>query len=257
VNPRDTAATTETLVRGNGEPVTVFAHGMGGGIPDTRPLGSAVDGSKVFYTALGHDGAETGNPFGYAELARQLGEIADKHSARRALGISMGAGALCRLLCEQPDRFDKVVFFLPAVLDEPRDAPATGRLAALDRAMTAGDTDTVTDWVLADLPVAVRQTPAARVYADTRARRLCRPALRGLAIRLAAQVAVPDPAALSRVRARALVLGCRDDAAHPASVAERLAALLPHAEQHIYDRPDVVWSQRADLRARVAGFLND
>ena len=35
-------ATLEYLVSGEGEPTTAFAHGLAGGIPDTRPLGSGV-----------------------------------------------------------------------------------------------------------------------------------------------------------------------------------------------------------------------
>jgi hypothetical protein len=41
-----TAAGTrvEYLVTGGGEPVTVFAHGLAGSIPETRPFGSGVGG---------------------------------------------------------------------------------------------------------------------------------------------------------------------------------------------------------------------
>src|SRR3954454_15874353 len=35
-------------------PTTVFAHGLAGSIADTRPLGSAVAGRKVFFHFRGH-----------------------------------------------------------------------------------------------------------------------------------------------------------------------------------------------------------
>ncbi|HEU5109908.1 MAG TPA: alpha/beta hydrolase, partial [Micromonosporaceae bacterium] len=79
------------------------------------------------------------------------------------------------------------------------------------------------------------------------------PALAGLAD----EVAVADPAALGRVTARSLVIGCGGDEVHPVGVAERLAAALPDAELHVYDRPGVVWTARADLRERIGAFLNE
>jgi hypothetical protein len=39
-------------------------------------------------------------------------------------------------------------------------------------------------------------------------------------------------------------------------VAERLADILPDASLHVYDEPNVLWTQRADLRRRISGFLN-
>ena len=47
-------ATLEYYVTGEGDPTTVFAHGLGGGIADTRPLGSGVAGRKVFFQFRGH-----------------------------------------------------------------------------------------------------------------------------------------------------------------------------------------------------------
>jgi misacylated tRNA(Ala) deacylase len=57
-------------------------------------------------------------------------------------------------------------------------------------------------------------------------------------------------------RDEALVLGCHNDDVHPASVAEALADALPKSELYLYDAPGVLWNERADVRARVASFLN-
>lgn len=57
--------------------------------------------------------------------------------------------------------------------------------------------------------------------------------------------------------APALVIANAGDDLHPVEVAERLAAALPQATLHVYDRPGVLWSERADLRDRIAGFLNE
>ena len=55
---------------------------------------------------------------------------------------------------------------------------------------------------------------------------------------------------------QALVIGCAGDDLHPVAVAEQLAAALPHATLHVYDRPGVLWTERADLRERISTFLN-
>jgi 3-oxoadipate enol-lactonase len=55
----------------------------------------------------------------------------------------------------------------------------------------------------------------------------------------------------------ALVIGAAGDDLHPATVAERLAAALPRATLHVYDRPGVLWTARADLRARISRFLSE
>ncbi|MGH3716985.1 MAG: alpha/beta fold hydrolase, partial [Micromonosporaceae bacterium] len=89
----------EYLVTGSGDPVTVFAHGLAGGIPDTRPLGSGVPGTKVFLHMRGHGGSSPLTPdWQYADLAGDVAAVADATGATQALGVSLGAGALCRLL---------------------------------------------------------------------------------------------------------------------------------------------------------------
>ena len=57
--------------------------------------------------------------------------------------------------------------------------------------------------------------------------------------------------------APALVIGCVGDDLHPTHIAAELAAALPHATLHVYDRPGFAWTDRADLRERISSFLND
>ncbi|HEY3008227.1 MAG TPA: alpha/beta hydrolase [Micromonosporaceae bacterium] len=261
--PSDLAATPhgvllERVVTGVGEPTTVFAHGLGNGIAETRPLGSAVNGRKVFFQFRGHGRSATpAGSWTYADLARDLRAVADLSGATRAVGVSLGAGALCRLLADSPSRFDRVVFFLPAVLDQPRPAAARARLTALLDAIASGDPSAVADAVASEAPASVRNTPAAWAYLRHRIDQLMRDGLAPALAELPDQVAVDDLAVLADVSAPALVLGCAGDDLHPASVAERLSGALPHATLHIYDQPGVLWTQRADLRQRISTFLND
>ncbi|WFF01700.1 alpha/beta hydrolase [Micromonospora sp. WMMD964] len=248
----------ERLVTGTGDPVTVFAHGLGNGIATTRPFGSGVTGRKVFFQFRGHGRSEAPDgPWTYTDLARDLRAIADLGGASRAFGASLGAGALCRLLGESPDRFEKLVFFLPAVLDQPRGPVAADRITDLLEAVESGDASAVADVVTLELPAGVRNTPAGWAYLRQRLDQLLRDGLAGSLADLAAQTPLRDVTDLAAVTAPALVIANAGDDLHPVEVAERLAAALPQATLHVYDRPGVLWSERADLRDRVAGFLNE
>lgn len=235
----------------------MFAHGLGAGITVTRPLGSAVPGRKVFFHFRGHGrSAAPPGPWTYADLARDLRAVADLAGATQALGVSLGVGALCRLLAESPERFDRVVFFLPASLDEPRPAAARQRIARLLDALEEGDINAVAEAVEHEAHPAVRNTPAAWAYFRRRIDQLMRDGLAPELATLPDQVPVDDIGDLAGVRARALVIGCAGDALHPVAIAEQLAAALPTATLHVYDKPGVLWTRRGDLRERVSGFLS-
>lgn len=240
-------ASLEYLVTGSHSPVTLFVPGLGGGIPDTRPLGSGVPGKKVFVQlpARGR----------YADLAADVAAVADETSTTRALGVSLGAGALCRLLVDAPDRFDKLVFFLPAVLDMPRAEPARARTLALSEAIASGSREAVGELMAAEVPAELRDTTAARAYVAQRTAVLLTGGWAKPVADLADQVAVDDAAAMRRVTAPVLVLGCRGDDLHPAEVATRLAAAFPSSTLHVYDEPGVLWYHRDDLRRRISSFL--
>ncbi|MFI7487001.1 alpha/beta fold hydrolase [Micromonospora echinaurantiaca] len=248
----------ERLVTGAGDPVTVFAHGLGNGIATTRPFGSGVTGRKLFFQFRGHGRSDAPpGPWSYLDLARDLRAVADLGGATRAFGASLGAGALCRLLAESPERFDRLVFFLPAVLDRPRGEVAQARLTALLDAVESGDASTVAEVVSVELPPAVRNTPAGWAYLRQRLDQLLRDGLAPGLASLPEQVPLRDAGALAAVTAPALVIGCAGDDLHPVEVAEQLAAALPAATLHVYDRPGVLWTERADLRTRISTFLNE
>jgi 3-oxoadipate enol-lactonase len=247
----------EWSVSGEGEPVTVFAHGLGSGIGETRLLGSAVAGRKVFFHFRGH-GRSAAPPgrWTYADLARDLRAVADLAGATRAVGASLGAGALCRLLADNPGRFTRAVFFLPAVLDEARPGAARQRLTALLEAIESGDAAAVAEVISQEAPAQVRNTPAVWAFLRQRLEQLMRDGLAAGLESLPELVVMNDRRKLRAVTAPALVIACRGDELHPVSVAEQLAEALPNAILHVYDRPGVVWTQRADLRQRISGFLN-
>jgi pimeloyl-ACP methyl ester carboxylesterase len=247
----------EQLTTGAGDPVTVFAHGLGGDIAGTRPLGSAVAGRRVYFHFRGHGRSDAPvGPWSFGDLAQDLRAIADRSGATRAVGVSMGAGALCRLLSESPERFDRIVCYLPGPLDGTRPAAAEARMERLLAAVESGEAASIAAAVEPELPPSVRNTPTGWSYLRQRVEQLQRDGLAAELTTIWHRPALPDESALRAFRGRALVLGCLGDEVHPALWAERLATLLPGAQLHVYDRPAVLWTNRAELRERISTFLN-
>jgi pimeloyl-ACP methyl ester carboxylesterase len=257
VTPGQSAEPFEQFLAGSGAPVTVFAHGLAGGIADTRPLGSAVAGTRVFFQFRGHGrSVAPAGVWSFDDLAGDLAAVAGQHRATRALGVSLGAGALCRLLARDPTRFERLVFFLPAALDSPPATASRDRFATLLAAIASADVDRIVAVLADDVPARCLDTPAARAYLRERAGALLAHPPAGQLADVLRDPPCPDPAALAAVTAPALVLAARGEPRHPVRVAERLAAALPRATLHVYDQPSPVWTARADLRTRISTFLN-
>ena len=236
--------------------MTVFAHGLAGDIAGTRPLGSGVTGRRVFFQFRGHGRSDAPpGPWSFGDLATDLRGVADLTGATRALGVSMGAGALCRLLAETPDRFERAVFYLPAPLDGNRPEVAVQRLGRLIASVESGEAAMIADAVEAELPGSVRNTPAGWSYLRQRVDQLQRDGLAAELETLWLAPAVPDESLLRAFPGRALVIGCLGDEVHPSAWAERLAALLD-ADLQMYDSPAFLWTHRQELRDRVSTFLN-
>jgi len=249
-------ARLECLATGTGTPVTVFAHGLAGDITQTRPLGGAVAGTRVFFHTRGHGRSTApGGAWGYRDLAADLDTVAHRYRATAALGVSLGAGALCRLLVDAPLRFSRLVFYLPAALDEPHPPAARDRYERLRAALAAAGGRPDERALAGVVAVLAADAPGTTVGLAQRAAALLR---YGLAADLAGvldEAPVPRPDELAAVDVPALVLAAHDDPVHPVEVAGRLAQALPRAELHVYPRPAPLVTARADLRGRISGFL--
>lgn len=253
-------ALLEYDIRGSGSPTTLFAHGLGGSIAETRPLGSGVEGTKAFCHLRGHGGSTswTSGAWDYPALAGDLEAVASAVGATRFVGVSLGAGAALHLLAARPDRFERCVFFLPGSIDQPRPAPVVGRLSAIADAIDAGDRHVVAELLLLDVPAARRQTSAGRAYASSRAKSLVGTSVSRLFRALPSTMPVVDRSALRAVTAECLVIGQENDAVHPAELARELAAALgPSGSRcEIFDQDGAMWGARPALRQLVTTFLN-
>lgn len=245
------------LVTGAGAPVTVFAHGLAGSIAQTRPLGSGVAGSRAFLHFRGHGASSAPETrWTYKALAAELRAVADHVGATRALGVSLGAGALTALLADAPDRFERLVFFLPAALDRPREGAALDRLEAMADLVDDRDVDAVAALLLAEQPTGVRHRPDVLHWVRRQAATLVGTPVSRALREMPRQHPLANRGILSRVRSPALVIGQDGDDAHPVAVAADLAEALPKAELHVFGPDGALWSHRRELRELVAGFLN-
>lgn len=250
---RDRVAGLDLLVLGEGEPVTVLLHGLAGSVAETRPLAAGLPGTRVLPSLRGHGRSDDLPPgWTYDDLADDLARLADATGATGVLGLSLGAGAVLRLLTRHPGRFERIVLALPAALDRVRRDAGTDRLERLGACLAAGDRTGATALLLAELPPAVRATRAAHLLAGRRAD--------SLAERLPPR---PDPATrplrnlgqLAAMAAPTLVLAQQDDPLHPVPLARTLAAGLPHARLEVLPAAGLLWTARERAQALVRAAL--
>ena len=247
----------EFITTGSGLPATVFAHGLAGSIATTRPFGSGVRGSRTFLHFRGHGAsAAPQTPWTYAALADELRAVADHVEATQALGVSMGAGALCSLLARTPLRFERLVFVMPAALDQPRTDDALDRVVEMAQCVDSGDVDSLTALLLEGESVSVRTQPAVQLWCRHQAAAMVGTPV-SLALRaLPTAAPLTERGALAAVTAPVLVVAQEQDPAHPVWVAEQLAASLPNARLEVMVPGGIMWRHRALMRELIGGFLS-
>ena len=247
----------EFITTGSGLPATVFAHGLAGSIATTRPFGSGVRGSRTFLHFRGHGAsAAPETSWTYAALADELRAVADHVGATQALGVSMGAGALCSLLAATPLWFERLVFVMPAVLDRPRADDALDRVVEMAQCVDSGDVESLTALLLEGESVSVRTRPAVQLWCRHQAAALVgTPVSRALRA-LPTAVPLTDRGVLAAVTAPVLVIAQEQDPAHPVWVAEQLAASFPDARLEVMAPGGIMWHHRALMRDLIGGFLS-
>ncbi|MCW2544787.1 MAG: beta-ketoadipate enol-lactone hydrolase [Frankiales bacterium] len=242
-----------TRVLGEGLPVTVFAHGLGGSTAECRPLAARVGGTRVLMDFRGHgDSDPLVDGWDYDLLAGDLLAVADATGATQAVGLSLGAGALMRLLSRDPERFDRLAFVMPAAIDSTRRDGATVRLERLGDAIRRGDAQAAADCLLEELPHGVRDRRGVSALVLRRAQQLV--------VRPAPQPRsddrpVSDRAQLAQVAAPALVVGQADDPLHPMAIARELTLALPNATLRTFGEGGVFWTEAEAAQTALALHL--
>jgi pimeloyl-ACP methyl ester carboxylesterase len=247
----------EFLTTGSGFPATVFAHGLASSIQTTRPFGSGVRGSRTFMHFRGHGASAVGEaPWTYASLAEDLTAVADHVGATQALGVSMGAGALCSLLAATPGRFERLVLVLPAALDHPLSDDGLNRMVAMAQCVDKSDVERLSALLLEAEPVCARTRTDVKIWCQRQAVAMAGTPVSQALRALPTQAPLVERAVLGEVSAPALVIAQVQDPLHPVWVAEQIAALLPAARLEIMGPGGLMWRHRALMRDLIGGFLS-
>ncbi len=252
-----TDATLHLVTDGVGDPTTVFAHGLTNSCMELAAFTPMAPGTKVRFCFRGHGHSSTPGPgaYRYADFARDLEAVADATDATGAVGTSLGAGALANLLARRPDRFERLVFLLPASLEG-----SIGSSTLFDRTAELLETlprDEAIEAILSESGRArnYEAQPGLREF-DLLLWQDMNPVGVARAIReVVRDAAVADLGLLGEVHSPTLVIAREGDTIHPASVARRLAVQMPNAEVIVLSSEDDLLASIPMLVERVSLFL--
>jgi 3-oxoadipate enol-lactonase len=240
---------------GAGAPTSIWVHGLTGSLHDLHSIAARTPGTRVLMDLRGHgrsDAPERGYDVrGYRE---DVELVAEHVGATRAFGISSGAGAICDLLADAPDRFERVALLIPAA-GGVSDEDAAG-LRALADALGSVPLDALADLqALADAPL-YRARPYWRALIHERTLHM-NPIGVARAIRayVDAPPSPPDVEALTKVIAPTLIVAHEGDPVHPASTARVLADAFPNAEARIYPEPLAMYDDVDAFAALLGAHL--
>ena len=249
-------ATLFCEVEGEGKPVTVLAHGLTNDRSELAAFTPLVPGTKVRFDFRGH-GRSSSPPDGYrfTDFARDVDAVASAYGATVGVGTSLGAGAVGNLVCRIPDRFERMVWLLPAGLDGP--FPLKDRYHALAGDLEGKTTEEALEAVLND-PQRVAEyleTPW-RLEIDRVMWQHGDPD--GLARAIHGVVEdwpIPDREMLRAVRIPTLIVCIEGDEIHPAELGRILAGLMPEAELIVYESQATLFERLPALVTRVSSFI--
>jgi 3-oxoadipate enol-lactonase len=249
-------ATLYCEVEGEGEPVTVLAHGLTNNRNELAAFTPLVPGTKVRFDFRGH-GRSSSPPDAYrfADLARDVDAVAGAFGATVAVGTSLGAGAIGNLVCRVPDRFERMVWLLPAGLDRP--FTLAGRYVELAGTLEGKTAAEALDAVLNDSERVARylETPwrleVDRVLWEHRDPDGLARAIRGAVT----DFPIPDRERLRKVHIPTLIVSIEGDDIHPAELGRIFAELLPNAELIEFSGPQDLFDQIPSLVQRVSAFI--
>ena len=249
-------ATLFAEIDGAGEPVTVIAHGLTNNRNELATLTPLVPGTKVRFDFRGH-GRSSAPEHGYAfaDFARDLDAVARAYGATRAVGTSLGAGAIASLLCREPDRFERSVWLLPAALDLP--FPFKERYRAMAAQLDDKTPEEVLETIVSDPQRAAEyvRTPwkleLDRLLWDHDHPEGVARAIRGVI----EDWPVPDRDLLRKVSTPVLLVCIEGDDIHPVELGRTFHELLPNSELVEYGSELELFGALPELVQRVSAFL--
>ena len=249
-------ATLYAEVDGAGEPVTVVAHGLTNNRNELAALTPLVPGTKVRFDFRGHgrsSAPETG--YAFTDMARDLDAVATAFGATRAIGTSLGAGAIASLLCRNPDRFERTVWLLPAAIDLP--FPFIERYDAMAARLEGKSPQEVLDAIVSD-PERVAQYVQAPWKAELDRLMWDHEHPDGVARAIHGIIRdwpVPDRELLRAVTRPVLLVCVEGDEIHPAELGRVLHDLMPNSELVVFPSERALFEALPEIVQRVSAFL--
>ena len=240
----------------------MVAHGITSSSEEIGAFVWQTPGTRVLFDFRGHGRSESPpEDAGYdtAAMRRDLEFVADRYAATQVLGISMGSSATLHLLADEPDRFERLLFFIPSRVDRNTDV-SKDTYPALAHMLETMPIEEVADRIV-NAPESQPLIERRPVWRELMRARVLRMNSTGVprALRAFANGLPPcsDATVLKRVVAPALILAHEDDPIHPAAVARRLADLLPNAELRMWDAPLAMLDDPIAFARQVGAFLSD
>ena len=249
-------ATLHVEIDGEGEPVTILAHGLTNSCRELAQLTPLVTGTKVRFCFRGH-GHSSSPERGYrfADFARDVEAVADAYGARYAVGTSLGAGAIGHLVAGEPDRFEKLIFLLPAGLDRPFQYKA--RMLRTAELIEGRSKEDAIEAVLSDPSrlATYLDYPWLRDF-DRQMLQELNPIGVPRAIReIIEDWPLRDREEVRKVAAPTLLICREGDEIHPAEVGRILAEIMPNAELLMFGSGTEMYEALPEIVVRVREFL--
>jgi len=216
-----------------------------------------VPGTKVRFCFRGH-GHSSSPERGYkfADFARDLRAVSDAYDARIAVATSLGAGALCNLLQDEPERFERIVMLLPAGLDVEFQHKQLV-LRTVDIIESAESKEAAIEAIMAE-PGRLANYAAMPWQQDIDRQWLSQINMEGIprAIReIVDDWPLRDRQEMAKVKAPTLIIARRGDVIHPAEVAEILGDVMPNAEVLMFEDGQDLFASVPMIVGRVMQFL--
>jgi 3-oxoadipate enol-lactonase len=240
-------------VEGDGEPVTVLAHGLTNNRNELAAFTPFVPGTKVRFDFRGHGGssAPPAGHFRFEDFSRDVDAVATHVGATIAVGTSLGAGAIGNLVCRVPDRFERMVWLLPAGLDMP--FPVARRYHDLARSFDGLTPEQMLERITGGADAI--ETPW-RWQVDRLLWQHDDPSGLARAIHgVVEDFPIPDRQLLRRVEIPTLIITLGGDDIHPAALGEILADLMPNADLLAYESQRALFDDLPNLLAHASAFI--
>ena len=243
-------------VDGEGEPVTVVAHGLTNNRNELAALTPLLRGTKVRFDFRGH-GRSSAPERGYAfdDFTGDLDAVARAYGATRAIGTSLGGAAIAGLLSADPTRFERCVWLLPAAPDLPvlfkeRYREIAGQLdgKTSEEALQAivSNPERVAEYVRTPWKLELDTLLWEHDHPEGVAR-----AIRGVM----EDWPEPDRELLRQVTTPVLIVCIEGDEIHPADLGRTLHDLMPNSELVVYASELELFKALPEVVGRVSAFL--